>query len=163
MAMPGLFPGQDLRRRCAEERYQLCQRGGDLMFQGNLTDAAPGRIGPCRVHLPENVQKDIPISGIGGMLMGRPIRGMTVELHVTGEGVPIVGGKSGTQEIGAGPAVPDPGVVQPNRLPGQSDQRIPDQLLKPDPLEDGFRQNGCRLLPKKIRPNPPPIAEAHQD
>ena len=67
------------------------------------------------------------------------------------------------EESWAQAVIPDAGVQQPDRLPAKREQGVSDQLLKPDPLEDGLRKNRPRLLPQEVRPHPSPVSQAHQD
>ena len=85
-----------------------------------------------------------------------------MDLDIPGEDPPIGRGEGGPQKVRPRPVVPNAGVMKPDRLARHCRQRIPNQLLKPDPLEDGLRQNRPRLFPEKIRPDPLVVSQTHK-
>ena len=158
-----LLPRENFRRRRMKKGNQLRQGSGNLVLQRHLADPRGRPIRKRRIRLPENMESDILVGGVGGVCVGAPIGGVAMQLHIPHESPAIGRGKRGAQEVRPRPMIPDAGVVQPDGLPGQGQQRVLHQLLKPDPLQDGLRQNRPRLLPEKICPNPAPIPQAHKD
>ena len=146
-----------------KKRNQLRQRGGKLMFQRHLADPRSRPVRNHRICLPENMEPDILVRGVGRVFVGAPIGGVTVKFHITNESPAIGRGKGGAQEVRPGSMVPNAGMQNPDRLPRQGPERVLDQLLKPDPLKNGFRQNRPRFLPQEVFPDPTPIPQAHTE
>ncbi len=163
MALPGFLPGENLRWSGTEQGDQLRQRGGQLMLHRHLADPRKRRIRQPRIGLPKDVEPDVLISRIGRVLVSRPVGRVAVELHIPGQDPAIRRVEGGPQKIRTRPVVPGAGGQEPDPLPGQSGQWVPDQLLKPDPLQDRFRQNRPRLLPQQVCPHPAPISQGHKD
>ncbi len=109
------------------------------------------------------MKNDVAVRGVSGVPVGMPIRGMAMDLDIPGEDPPIGPGEGSPQKVRPRPVVPDAGVMKPDRLARHRRQRIPNQLLKPDPLKDGLRQDRPRLFPEKIRADPSAVPQTHKE
>lgn len=163
MTWAGFFTREYFLRGRPKKGYEFRKRRGKLLLQRHLADSGRPRLTPSRIRLPEDMKKDISISRIVGMLVSAPIRRTPVQLHIPAQNPPLSDGNGGSEKIRSWPVIPDAGMKNPDRLPRQGGQRIPDQLLEPDPLEDGFRQNRPRFLPKQVRRHPSPVSQTHGD
>jgi hypothetical protein len=68
---------------CTEEGDKFGERGGELMFDGDGLDLWGESGGGGGVELPENVEDDITISWVRGVLVGIPIGGVAMDFNVS--------------------------------------------------------------------------------
>jgi len=67
------FSSRNLSGGCSEKRDKFGERGSELMLDSDGPDLWGGSGGGGGVDLPENVEDDITISWVSGVLVGVPI------------------------------------------------------------------------------------------
>jgi len=79
----GFFSSRNLGGGCSEKRDKFGERGSKLMLDSDGPDLRGGSGGGGGVDLPENVEDDITISWVSGVLVGIPIGGVAMDFNVT--------------------------------------------------------------------------------
>ena len=161
--MAGLFAGKDFSLRGPKEGDEFGEWCGELVFQRNLADAVGRGVDAAWVRLPKNMESHIFIGGVGRMVMGIPIGGVTVKLHITDKGLTLCGRKGGAKKVGTRTVIPSAGVVEGDFFSRQGGEGLAKELFKPNPLKNRFRENGAGLFPEDIFPDPTAIGEGHGD
>jgi hypothetical protein len=77
------FSSRNLSGGCSEKRDKFGERGSELMLDSDGFDLWGGSGGGGGVDLPENVENDIAISLVSGVLVGIQVRGVAVDFNVT--------------------------------------------------------------------------------
>jgi hypothetical protein len=77
------FSSRNLGGGCSEKGYKFGERGSELMFDSDGPDFGGGSGRSGWVELPENVEDDIAISWVSGVLVGIPIRGVAMDFNVS--------------------------------------------------------------------------------
>jgi len=77
------FSSRNLSGGCSEKRDKFGERGSELMLDSDGPDLWGGSGGGGGVDLPENVEDDITISWVSGVLVGVPIGGVAMDFNVT--------------------------------------------------------------------------------
>jgi len=83
VAAARFFSSRNLGGGCSEKRDKFGERGGELMFDGDGPDFRRGSGGGVGVGLPENVEDDITISWVSGVLVGVPIGRVAMDFNVS--------------------------------------------------------------------------------
>ena len=83
MTAARFFSSRNLGGGCTEKGDKFGERGGELMFDGDGPDFWGGSGGGGGVDLPENVENDIAISWVSGVLVCVPIRGVAMDFNVS--------------------------------------------------------------------------------
>ena len=83
MAAPRFFSSRNLGGGCTEKGDKFGERGGELMFNSDGLDLWGGSGAGGGVELPENVEDDITISWVSGVLVGIPIGGVAMDFNVS--------------------------------------------------------------------------------
>ncbi len=83
MAAARFFSTRNLGGGCSEKRDKFGERGSELMFDSDGSDLGCGSGGGGGVELPENVEDDITISWVSGVLVGVPIGRVAMDFNVT--------------------------------------------------------------------------------
>jgi hypothetical protein len=77
------FSTRNLGGGCTEKGDKFGERGCELVFDGDGSDLRGGSGRGRGVELPENVEDDITISWVSGVLVGIPIGGVAMDFNVT--------------------------------------------------------------------------------
>ena len=83
MTAARFFSSRNLGGGCTEKGDKFGERGGELMFDGDGPDFRAGSGGGGGVGLPENVEDDITISWVSGVLVSIPIGGVAMDFNVS--------------------------------------------------------------------------------
>jgi hypothetical protein len=77
------FSSRNLGGGCTKKRDKFGERGSELMLDSDGLDLWGGSGGGGGVDLPENVEDDITISWVSGVLVGIPIGGVPMDFNVS--------------------------------------------------------------------------------
>ena len=83
MTAARFLSSRNLGGGCTEKGDKFGERGGELMFDSDRLDLWGGSGAGGRVDLPENVEDDITISWVSGVLVGIPIGGVAMDFNVS--------------------------------------------------------------------------------
>ena len=83
MTAARFFSSSNLGGGCTEKGDKFGERGGEWMFEGDGPDLGRGSGGGGGVGLPENMEDDIAISWVSGVLVGVPIGGVAMDFNVS--------------------------------------------------------------------------------
>ncbi len=83
MTAARFFSSRNLGGGCTEKGDKFGERGGELMFDSDGSDLGGGSGGGGGVGLPENMENDIAISWVSGVLVGVPIGRVAMDFNVS--------------------------------------------------------------------------------
>ncbi len=83
MTAARFFSTRNLGGGCTEKGDKFGERGGKLVFDGDGSDLRGGSGRSRGVELPENVEDDITISWVSGVLVSIPIGGVAMDFNVS--------------------------------------------------------------------------------
>ena len=83
MTAARFFSSRNLGGGCTEKGDKFGERSYELMFNSDGLDLWGGSGAGGGVELPENVEDDITISWVSGVLVGIPIGGVAMDFNVT--------------------------------------------------------------------------------
>jgi len=83
VAAARFFSSRNLGGGRTEKGDKFGERGSELMFDSDGLDLWGGSGTGGGVDLPENVEDDITISWVSGVLVGVPIRGVAMDFNVS--------------------------------------------------------------------------------
>ena len=83
MTAARFFSSRNLGGGGTEKGNKFGERGGELMFDGDGLDFGGGSGGGGGVDLPKNVENDIAIGWVSGVLVSIPIGGVAMDFNVS--------------------------------------------------------------------------------
>ncbi len=83
MTAARFFSTRNFGGGCTKKGDKFGERGSELMFDGDGSDLGGRSGGGGGVDLPENVEDDITISWISGVLVSIPIGGVAMDFNVS--------------------------------------------------------------------------------
>ena len=83
MTAARFFSSRNFGGGCTKKGDKFGERGGELMFDGDGSDLGGRGGGGGGVDLPENVEDDVTVGWVSGVLVGIPIGGVTMDFNVT--------------------------------------------------------------------------------
>ncbi len=83
MAAARFLSSRNLGGGCTEKRDKFGERGGELMLDGDGLELWGGSGGGGGVELPENVEDDVTVCWVSGVLVSIPIGGVAMDFNVS--------------------------------------------------------------------------------
>ena len=83
MTAARFFSSSNLGRGCTEKGDKFGERGGELMFEGDGPDLGGWSRGGGGVDLPENMEDDVTVCWVSGVLVGIPVGGVAMNFNVS--------------------------------------------------------------------------------
>jgi hypothetical protein len=77
------FSSRNLGGCCTEKGDKFSERGGELMFEGDGPDLGGWSRGGGEVDLPENMEDDVTVCWVSGVLVGIPVGGVAMNFNVS--------------------------------------------------------------------------------
>ena len=83
MTAARFFSSRNLGGGCTEKGDKFGERGGELMFNGDGSNLWEGSGGGRGVELPKNMEDDVTVCWVSGVLVGIPVGGVAMDFNVS--------------------------------------------------------------------------------
>ena len=163
MTAARFLSSRNLGRGRTEKGDKFGERGGELMFDGDGPDLWGGSGGGGGVDLPENVEDDITVCWVSGVLVGIPVGRVAMDFNVSGVDGAVACQERGVKEVGSSAMIPEARLAEGKRFARKGLHGIADEGFEPDTLENGFGKDGGWIFSKDVLLDPTPIASCHED